>query len=176
MTIYKGTRAQIRLDLVRGLTHSPSSLQALGGWVGSERYWWMGWPVYKERPVGQRVDPLANNVIGGWIITLLVADFLHLICTSPKLVWVFESLGFKYTNGFSRLWASISFSFRMHKASGALEAVTRGSRWKQSSGSSKRSLHVRKGCSFDWYVPGRHLLDGVQSRILIFHEYIQALG
>ncbi len=25
--------------------------------------------MYKEQPVGQRVDPLANYVIGGWVIT-----------------------------------------------------------------------------------------------------------
>ena len=38
---------------------SRDPLQALGGLVGPERYWR---PVL---PVGQRVDPLANNVIGG---------------------------------------------------------------------------------------------------------------
>lgn len=27
--------------------------------------------VYQERPVGRCVDPLANNVLGGWVITAL---------------------------------------------------------------------------------------------------------
>lgn len=38
MKIYMDTCAQIRLDLVSGLTHSLSFFQALDVWVGLERY------------------------------------------------------------------------------------------------------------------------------------------
>ena len=52
------------------------------------RYLWVGWPVYKERPIDQRVDPLANYVIGAWVITSpqYVAYVLSVCMSSPYVV------------------------------------------------------------------------------------------
>ena len=76
-------------------------LSGLGEWV-SNYLEWVDPCMYKERPVGQQVDQLANNVLCGWVITDSVGqikDWCQVVTTAVikqnrKLPSGLMSLGF----------------------------------------------------------------------------------